>query len=120
MFMVQYIERMPAISRRWRAFAPAPSCTRPGLRAPLRHLSHGNRSGSGVTRTARWPPDRFESGRAAVDGATRNILYCGSSGIYAAGLPSGEEKLLIRLWRSLRHRFHRDSPKECPGTERKA
>lgn len=32
-------------------------------------------------RTVRWPHSTVESGRAAVDTATRNILSCASSGI---------------------------------------
>ena len=62
-----------------------------------RKLSHETGAGAesrGRTLTAEH---RTESGRATLDAATRITLDCVSSGNYAAGLPPGEGKAMIRL-----------------------
>ncbi|WP_207648035.1 hypothetical protein, partial [Eubacterium pyruvativorans] len=55
-----------------------------------------------------------ESGRAALDEATRNILLAAGGGKHAGCLPTGEGKAMISSWRSLEHLVcPADSAKQC-------
>ena len=94
----------PQNKRRWRLSTVSTATTATDDQVTHRlQITDEKWSGSGVTRTARWP----QGGRAAVDEATRNILTrtSGRGNTLAGCLPA--RKGAIRLWRSLRHRFHR-------------
>ena len=62
-----------------------------------RRLPHETGAGAESRGSTLTAEHRTESGRATLDAATRITLDCVSSGNYAAGLPPGEGKAMIRL-----------------------
>ena len=97
MFMVQYIESSSfkfSNNNRSALFTPTPWLPPPPSAEilvcdPFRIATGAGTESSDSTLAA----NHLSGGRAALDAVTRIILDCASSGIYAAGLPSGEEKL---------------------------